>query len=63
MSYIVRTDVEKFFAERARGANRAEALRILKRAGRGNPPVPGDELPPGWKNVAKKAAQNGRSGI
>ena len=31
-------------------ANRAEALRILKRAGKGNPPVKGDELPPGLGN-------------
>ena len=34
-----------FFVERARGGNVKEALAILKRAGRGNPPMPGDELP------------------
>ncbi len=53
---------EEFFLRRARGANRAEALRILKRAGRGNPPMPGDELPPGWKNPAKKPRRKRRTG-
>ena len=40
---------EEYFRERARRANRVEALRILKRAGKGNPPVEGDELPPDWE--------------
>ncbi|MDX2141791.1 MAG: toxin-antitoxin system HicB family antitoxin [Rhodospirillaceae bacterium] len=39
-----------FFAERRARANIPEALAILARAGRGNPPMPGDELPPGWTN-------------
>ena len=42
----------EFFGERAQRANRAEALRILGRLGRNNPPLPGDELPPGWKDVS-----------
>jgi hypothetical protein len=41
---------QEFFRERvARAPSRKEALRILERIGRNNPPVPGDELPPGWK--------------
>jgi len=40
----LRTD--DYFRERAARANITQAKRILRRAGRGNPPVPGDELPP-----------------
>lgn len=40
---------EEYFQERARRADRAETLRILDRAGKGNPPMAGDELPPAWK--------------
>ena len=39
---------EEFFRERARRASRARTLAILARAGKGNPPIPGDELPSGW---------------
>lgn len=44
---------EDYFRERANRANRSETLRILERAGKGNPPVEGDELPAGWKNEKK----------
>ena len=37
---------EEYFQERIRRADRAETLRILDRAGKGNPPLEGDELPP-----------------
>ena len=37
---------EEYFRERARRADRAETLRILSRAGKGNPPMKGDELQP-----------------
>lgn len=40
---VLRT--EEYFAERAARGNVAKALRILQRSGRGNPSVPGDELP------------------
>ena len=36
---------EEYFQKRARRADRAETLRILNRAGKGNPPITGDELP------------------
>ena len=36
---------EEYFAERAARGNVTKARRILKRAGAGNAPVPGDELP------------------
>jgi hypothetical protein len=52
-------ETEKFFKKRARRANPAKVDRILARVGKGNPPVPGDELPPGYvigkfKRKAKK---------
>ncbi len=43
----LRTEV--YFRERARRSNPAETLRILERAGKGNPPVEGDELPAKWR--------------
>lgn len=43
---------EEFFEERARRADSKKVDEILARAGKGNPPVPGDELPPGY--VTKK---------
>jgi hypothetical protein len=36
---------ESYFEERAKRANIPKALRILSRAGKGKPPVKGDELP------------------
>jgi hypothetical protein len=39
---------EEYFQERIRRANRSETLRILNRAGKGNPPRQGDELPRDW---------------
>jgi hypothetical protein len=43
----------EYFRERAGRANRRETLRILARAGKGNPPQEGDELPPVGKQKAK----------
>ena len=40
---------EDYFAERAAKGDLKKALRILGRAGVGNPPMPGDELSPGPK--------------
>jgi hypothetical protein len=37
---------EEFFTARARRADPGKIARILKRVGKGNPPVEGDELPP-----------------
>jgi hypothetical protein len=45
---------EEYFRKRGRRADRAATLRILDRAGRGNPPMEGDELPPGPGRVAAK---------
>jgi hypothetical protein len=36
---------EEYFVERARRSDVRRALRILKRAGVGQPPTTGDELP------------------
>jgi hypothetical protein len=35
---------EDYFRERASRASLPKANRILKRAGKGNPPLPGDEI-------------------
>jgi hypothetical protein len=40
---------EEYFRERGRRADRAKTLQILDRAGKGNLPMPGDELPSGWE--------------
>lgn len=39
------SQTEAFFKQRAAGASREDFLAILNKAGRGNPPMPGDELP------------------
>jgi hypothetical protein len=36
---------EEYFAERAALGDLKKALQVLKRVGKGNPPLPGDELP------------------
>jgi hypothetical protein len=45
---------QEYFSERATRSNRKETLRILDRAGRGNPPVAGDELPAAKGRPAQK---------
>jgi hypothetical protein len=45
---------EEYFAERSRRANPAKIARILKRVGKGNPPMEGDELPPEFKPKKKE---------
>jgi hypothetical protein len=51
---------EEYFRERGRRADRAETLRILERAGKGNPPMKGDELVPERQKKAGRKAANGR---
>ncbi len=51
---------EEYFQERGRRANRAKTLRILERAGKGNPPVEGDELPQEWQKKPGRRVANGR---
>jgi HicB family len=46
---------EEYFLERAKRANRAETQRILKIAGKNNPPMEGDELPKNWKRSKAKS--------
>jgi hypothetical protein len=43
----------EYFRERAGRANRRETLQILARAGKGNPPQKGDELPPNKETVGE----------
>lgn len=46
---------EEYFRARARRADPAKIARILKRVGRGNPPVAGDELPTEFVTGKKRA--------
>jgi hypothetical protein len=48
---------EEYFQERIRRADRAETLRILERAGKGNSPMEGDELPRDGEDEGKKTKQ------
>jgi hypothetical protein len=47
---IAAHNASNYIAIRARRANLPRALEILKKAGAGNPPMPGDELPKGWND-------------
>lgn len=48
---------EEYFAARARRANPAKIGRILKRVGKGNVPVAGDELPAEFAVKRKKKSE------
>ena len=53
---------ETYFRERGSRADRAGTLRILARAGKGNPPMEGDEQPAEFqKNTSRKAARGNES--
>src|SRR5882762_10065691 len=52
----------EYFQERIRRADRSETLRILGRAGKGNPPLKGDELPSNWGNAREIGKVNYLSG-
>src|SRR5271154_4597907 len=54
---------EEYFRERGRRADRSETLRILGRAGRGNAPIEGDELPTEWRKKPGRKATNGRESV
>jgi hypothetical protein len=54
---------EEYFRERGRRADRAETLRILERAGKGNLPLEGDELPPEWQKKPGRKAANARDSV
>jgi hypothetical protein len=46
---------EEYFAARARRANPGKIARILKRVGKGNAPMEGDELPPEFAAKKKRS--------
>jgi hypothetical protein len=48
---------QEYFLERAKRSDRKETLRILDRAGKGNRPVPGDELPGQEQTVQRKPSR------
>lgn len=51
---------EDYFRQRSRRADRAETLRILEKAGRGNPPVEGDELPANARSNVRRKVQRAK---
>ena len=53
----------EYFRERGSRADRAETLRILERAGKGNAPVEGDELPAEWRKKPGRRATNGKDSV
>jgi hypothetical protein len=52
---------EEYFRERGRRADRAETLRILNRAGKGNVPTPGDEIPPDLQKKPTRTPAKGKN--
>jgi hypothetical protein len=48
---IAAHNASNYIAIRAKRANLPRALEILRKAGAGNPPIEGDELPEGWKRI------------
>jgi hypothetical protein len=54
---------EDYFRERSRRADRAETLRILERAGKGNPPMKDDELPAEWQSKPDRQTTAGRNSV
>ncbi len=54
---------EEYFLERGRRADRAETLRILQRAGKGNAPLAGDELPAESQKKTGRRAANGKDSV
>jgi hypothetical protein len=54
---------EEYFRERGGRAGRSETLRILERAGKGNAPVEGDELPAEWRKKSGRRVANGRESV
>lgn len=51
---------QEYFQERIGRANRAETLRILDLAGKGNPPMEGDELPSDSAPDGERAGKGSR---
>jgi hypothetical protein len=53
---IATNDAANYISLRAQRSNLPRALEILNKAGRGNPPMKGDELPASWKRRAPRPA-------
>jgi len=58
---IAAHETSNYIALRARRANLPRALEILNRAGAGEPPREGDELPESWKKRRSAAAPKARA--
>jgi hypothetical protein len=55
---IAANDASNYIALRARRANLPRALEILRKAGAGNPPMEGDELPDSLRSGAKAVTRS-----
>lgn len=53
---------EDYFRQRGRRADRAKSLRILAKAGKGNSPMQGDELPLGRPSASRQRTAANRVG-
>lgn len=53
---------EEYFRERARRADRSETARILEKAGKENPPLPGDELLSAATRIRAPKRTSGKTG-
>jgi hypothetical protein len=51
---------ESYFGERARRASVPKALKIIKRAGAGNPPMKGDEIGDGGSGSRRRSRWRSR---
>jgi hypothetical protein len=51
---------EDYFRQRAGRSDRTETLRILEKAGKGNPPLEGDELPTNARSNARRKVQRAK---
>jgi hypothetical protein len=52
---------EEYFQERIRRADRAKTPQILDKAGKGNPPMEGDELPQDWEGAGGTEKSAGKA--
>ena len=55
---IATNDAANYISLRAQRSNLPRALEILNKAGRGNPPMKGDELPASWKRRKPQPARS-----
>jgi hypothetical protein len=58
---LAANSASNYLAARAKRGDPQRALEILTKAGRDNPPIPGDELPEGWATADSPARKPRRA--